>query len=96
MLIIHTLYVGGDAVPSYDVYEETALAVAAVVAADVLSAADVLISEIASKNHQLVHTRRKESPGSLVKLPKRMEHERAVLRILTRPLSTIGGSIYLP
>ena len=92
MLIIHTLYVGGDAVPSsYDVYEETALAVAAVVAADVLSAADVLISEIASKNHQLVHTRRKKSPGSLVQLP-----ERAVLRILTRPLSTIGGSIYLP
>ena len=57
MLIIHTLYVGGGAVPSssYDVSEETALAVAAVVAADVLSAADVLISEIASKNHQLVH-----------------------------------------
>ena len=53
MLIIHTLYVGGDAVPSsYDVAEETALAVEAVVAADVLSAADVLISEIASKNHQ--------------------------------------------
>ena len=67
MLIIHTLYVGGDAVPSsYDVAEETALAVAAVVAADVLSAADVLISEIASKNHQLVHTRRKKSPGFLV------------------------------
>ena len=68
MLIIHTLYVGGDAVPSsYDVAEETALAVAAVVAAaDVPSAADVLISEIASKNHQPVHTRRKKSPGSLV------------------------------
>ena len=67
MLIIHTLYVGGDVVPSScDAYEETALAVAAVVAADVLSAADVLISEIASKNHQLVHTRRKNSPGSLV------------------------------
>ena len=68
MLIIHTLHVGGDVVPSsYDVSEETALAVAAVVAAaDVPSAADVLISEIASKNHQPVHTRRKKSPGSLV------------------------------
>ena len=67
MLIIHTLYVGGDAVPSsYDVYEETALAVAAVVAAEVLSAADVLISEMASKNNLLVHTRRKKSPGFLV------------------------------
>ena len=58
MLIIHTLYVGGDAVPSsYDVAEETALAVEAVVAADVLSAADVLISEIASKNHQSQKTK---------------------------------------
>ena len=65
MLIIHTLHV--DVPSSYDVSEETALAVAAVVAAaDVPSAADVLISEIASKNHQPVHTRRKKSLGSLV------------------------------